>query len=94
MSMLGDLTALLEKIPVWKRLKAMPDEVDTLKKRIADLEARLQAPGEAACPKCHKATFELIRTEDDPTFRRLGVQRRVYKCSECGHSEFKQLRPG
>ena len=91
--MLSELNSLLEKIPLWKRLQAMPKEIDELKARIVDLETAIKGGGqEDACPKCHRRTFALSATEDDPTFGKLGIQRRVYVCSSCSHTEYRQLR--
>ncbi|MDE1714761.1 hypothetical protein PWG14_19905 (plasmid) [Chromobacterium amazonense] len=92
MSVLSELNTLLEKIPLWKRLQSMPQEIDELRKRIEQLESSMQPKGHDSCPKCHQRTFELVRTEPDPVFRKLGVQRRVYECSSCHHSEFQQLK--
>ncbi|MCH4582520.1 hypothetical protein [Achromobacter xylosoxidans] len=92
MSLLSELNSLLEKIPLWKRLNSVPKEIDELKERIARLEAAVNGGGSGdICPKCRKPTFELTDTAPDPTFGDLGVQRRTYRCSSCGHSEFKQL---
>lgn len=93
MTVLGEITTLLEKIPLWKRLKTLPAEVEELKNRVAQLEARVSGGGAAdICPKCRNPSFELDRTENDPTFGDLGIQRRVYVCSGCGHTEYKQLK--
>ena len=42
MSTIGDIVSLLEKIPIWKRLKALPDEFDALKAKVAALESELK----------------------------------------------------
>jgi ribosomal protein L37AE/L43A len=36
-----DLLDLLDRIPTWKRLGQVPDRVDQLEKRVADLEEKL-----------------------------------------------------
>jgi len=38
---LSDITALLEKIPLWKRLTTLPDQIRALEGRVAKLESRL-----------------------------------------------------
>lgn len=91
MSMLSELNTLLEKIPVWKRLQAMPQEIEELRKRVEQLEAAMQPKGHDICPRCHQHTFALVRTEQDPTFGELGAQRRVYECTSCKHTEFKLI---
>lgn len=91
MSLLSELNTLLEKIPLWKRLQTMPKELDELRKRVEMLESSMQPKGHDSCPRCHNNTFALVRTEEDPQFGDLGVQRRVYECTSCKHSEFKQL---
>lgn len=93
MTVVVEVTALLEKLPLWKRLKTLQNEVEDLKAHVAQLEARVAGGGAAdICPKCRNSSFEINRTENDPTFGDLGVQRRVYVCAGCGHTEYKQLR--
>jgi polyhydroxyalkanoate synthesis regulator phasin len=42
-----DIMHALERIPVWKRVSALPKEVDELRTRIAALEAKLEGkPGQ------------------------------------------------
>ncbi|CDH01737.1 hypothetical protein [Xenorhabdus bovienii] len=90
MGMLSELNNLLDTIPLWKRLKSVPDEVEQLKQRIAELEVYIQAKPGDKCPKCGMMSYSLDRTEPDPTFHDLGVQRDVYSCSKCGYETFKQ----
>ena len=45
MGILSELDSLLEKIPLWKRLKTVPDEVDRLKQQVAELEAYIKSSG-------------------------------------------------
>lgn len=94
MSTLDSILSILSKWPAWQRIVTTPDEVAALRKRVELLEAslRTRAAGEDECPRCHALGWRLVRTEADPTFGQLGVQRRVYACSSCSHSEFKQLK--
>ncbi len=41
MGLLEDILLALERIPIWKRVKALPDEVEALKARIKVLEDRM-----------------------------------------------------
>lgn len=86
--MLKDLDHLLEQIPLWKRLKAIPDEFEKLKLRVAQLETQLKAVGER-CPKCGHLTWFVDRSEADKVFGDLGGVRRHYRCRECGYEESK-----
>ena len=45
MGILSELDSLLEKIPLWKRLKTVPDEEDRLKQQVAELEAYIKSSG-------------------------------------------------
>jgi predicted nucleic-acid-binding Zn-ribbon protein len=88
MAVLAEITELLRRWDVWKRVEAAPGRIDALERRLAELESRLQrAPGEA-CPKCGALEF---RTEKlTPTkghFSALGAQDRHMKCGACGHTE-------
>ena len=90
MGILSELDSLLEKIPLWKRLKTVPDDVDRLKQQVAELEAYIKSSGGEKCPRCSQMSYSLDRTVDDPDFIGLGVQRDYYKCSSCGYETFKQ----
>jgi len=46
MSAIDDLLKLLDRIPLWKKLNALPDRVDELEKRIAILESASKEPSE------------------------------------------------
>lgn len=39
------------------------------------------------CPKCRKATWQLINSRPHPMMKDAGVLEREYRCSECGFSE-------
>ncbi|TPG62567.1 hypothetical protein [Ewingella americana] len=91
MGILSELNTLLEKIPLWGKLQSVPNEVEALKLRVAALEAAINTTAGGKCPKCGKMTFALERTEADPAFGNLGVQRDVYICSSCNYSKFEQI---
>jgi len=90
MGTVNELLNLLEKIPLWKRITHLPEEVDFLKQRIADLEERLVGGGEI-CPRCNQRTFKLTDSVPDKDFGAIGVQIRTYKCANCGLSESKSV---
>ena len=88
MSTVSELLSLLEKIPLWKRIAHLPEEVDSLKQRITELEERLSGGGDA-CPCCSQLTYKLTHSEPDEKFGALGVSKRTYLCSNCGFTESK-----
>lgn len=91
MGILSELNTLLEKIPLWAKLQSVPSEIESLKLRITALEAVINTTAAGKCPKCSAMTFKLDRTEPDPTFGDLGVQRDVYVCSSCNYSKYEQI---
>ena len=44
------------------------------------------------CPKCRKATWELIASKPHPILKDLGMLERTYECSECGFSEKRRAK--
>ena len=90
MSTTSELLGLLDKIPAWKRINEVPARIDTLEKRLADLEKKMAGGGDI-CPRCKQPTFALIESKPDDTFGELGFQKRTYKCEACGFSEKKLI---
>lgn len=83
----GDILALLDKIPIWKRVQETPARVDELEKKIAALEARLaRAPGEA-CPKCGALAMRLTETGREMGSFPMTRRTDTWTCEDCGHSE-------
>jgi len=96
MSTIGDIVGLLEKIPIWKRLKGLPDEVDALKARVAALEAGLKkAPAGEPCPLCETGQLKVTAVTPHHTFGDMGIQERTMKCDNtaCGHTESRMHDP-
>ena len=57
MTVLSEVTELLRRWDVWKRVEAAPERIDELERRLVNLESKLKrAPGEA-CPKCGALEF-------------------------------------
>ncbi|MDY0307179.1 MAG: hypothetical protein RBR18_12155 [Desulfovibrionaceae bacterium] len=91
---LSDLNELLEKIPVWKRLVALPKRVDELEERVRSLEAKLSRPlSKDACPACGERTFFLSESKPHPHMGIAGVLDRTFTCRTCGHSETFTEKP-
>ena len=93
MAVLAEITELLRRWDVWKRVEAAPNRIDALEKRISELEARLaRAPG-VACPKCGALEFRTEGTSPHPEFGDLGAVDRHLKCEACGYTETKMETP-
>lgn len=93
MGMIEDVMKTLERIPLWKRVSALPEEVEALKKRISELEARIAPAAGEVCPMCRAPTLKVIKSTPDPDFGFAGVQNDTMKCSNCGHQEHRQRDP-
>ena len=83
-----DVVRLLEQIPIWKKLKVLPEKLAALEKRMSDLEAKVDAPGKK-CPKCGKFSFSVESSTPDKTFGEAGGNNVTYKCASCGFSQSK-----
>jgi predicted nucleic-acid-binding Zn-ribbon protein len=93
MSIIDDILKALDRIPVWKRVSALPAEVDALKKRVEALEARLAPVTGDRCPKCRAMAFTLDSSGPMPVFADLGVRQYTYKCMACGYTDVKTQMP-
>jgi hypothetical protein len=90
MSAIGDITKILEKIPLWKRLGELPEQVDALQARVAALEAELQKrPSLERCPICSAGDLKVTSVNPHPTLGAVGIQERTMRCdnADCGHTE-------
>lgn len=89
MGILEDVMKALERIPMWKRVNLLPDQLQALEERVKALEAKLDGPAGLACRRCNGQTLMFQRSESDPTFGDLGVQLDFYRCSSCNYEETK-----
>lgn len=89
----GDLLALLDKIPIWRRVQEAPGRLDALEKRVAALEARLaRAPGQA-CPSCGAAEFRVSATQPHPELGDFGAKNVTRTCGACSFEDVELVTP-
>lgn len=80
---LKDLLALLDRYEDWKRIKELPDRVEELEARIAQLEKGPPNPNLRYCPKCD--AYE-GRPDGPPRLLAGGKKTMQYfRCKSCGH---------
>lgn len=94
MGTIKDIADLLEKTPAYKRLVTMQGEIDTLKQRVADLEAKLAPASGEVCPRCKERSFALKSSKPHAIFGDLGALEDSFSCSKCGHSENRMRNTG
>jgi hypothetical protein len=90
MSTIGDLTKLLEQIPIWKRINALPAQIDALAARVSSLEEELtKRPSLEQCPICGAGNMKVTSVHEHPTLGDVGIQERTLKCDNaaCNHTE-------
>ena len=85
MGLLEDIMKTLERVPGWKRIAGMPDEVDKLKVRLEALEARLTSPSGEICPSCRAPEFRIISNRPMPHFEWAGKSLNKWKCNACDY---------
>ncbi|MBC7156375.1 MAG: hypothetical protein H5U20_02545 [Rhodobacteraceae bacterium] len=82
---------ILDQIPLWRRLRALPDRLAALEERVQALE-RLSddppiAPGEACAGCGHRAMRRTSSTRSATPFGDLGARDEVWTCANCGATE-------
>jgi hypothetical protein len=84
---LKDLLPVLDLWPLWKKIKAAPEHLETLEKRVTELEKRLsRCPGEA-CPRCGELSYRTVSNQPHPMMADVGVIQRKMKCEKCAYTE-------
>jgi len=84
----------LERLPAWKRMTALTEEIAELKARVTALEAAMEPATGAKCPKCGVMAFGLLRSQRDPRpFGDLGAMQDVYSCTNCSYERIDNRDP-
>jgi hypothetical protein len=91
--MIEDLNALLEKIPIWKKLVQLPDRIDAIENRIKSLEDKMSGSGEL-CPFCNQPANNLLEIKPHEIFGDAGLKIGVYKCNNCNKIFEREIDPG
>lgn len=86
MSTISDILKVLDKIPIWGKLKTLPDIVEDLETRIKRIENKLEGKSGKLCPKCGSSNYTIAKSYPDPQFKFAGKNRIIYKCPDCGHT--------
>lgn len=88
MSAVDNILTLLDKWPLWRRITEAPDQIEELRQRVSELEAKL---GDSwppdVCKFCGKRALRLYRTTD----MGKGKVRQMWRCGECERTETKMV---
>lgn len=91
MGVIEDVMKALDRIPAWKRVSALPSEVDALRARIEQLEAKLAPATGDQCPRCRAMAFNLVDTvKAPPPFGDLGLRVDILRCSSCNYEDRRE----
>lgn len=93
MGMLEDMLKALERIPIWKRVAALPERHDSLEARVKALEEKLAGPRADECPVCGARAFKRVGSKPHRAMGDLGVMDDQYMCAECNHEERRVRAP-
>jgi hypothetical protein len=86
MGMIEDVLKALDRIPIWKRLGEVPEEVDDIKRRLNALEEKLGGKWPAdVCKHCGERALRLAHSNVDATKK----VRQVWECESCQHNEIR-----
>jgi hypothetical protein len=90
MSAIGDLVKLLDQIPIWRRINALPEQIEALQRRVQALEDEIKKrPAGERCPICEEGRLKVAKVEKHFQLGDLGIQMRTMKCDNptCAHTE-------
>lgn len=89
----SDIVKILDQVPIWRTLKALPGRIDALEKRVNDLESRpKQADHLHTCELCGKPA-KVTDVREHPTFGVFGRKQRTITCED-GHAIDYDWEPG
>ncbi len=81
----SDILKLLEQIPAWKTVKALPGRVEAVERRLNELEGKpKRADHLHTCETCGKPA-RVTEIQDHPTLGTFGVKIRRVTCED-GHA--------
>ena len=89
MGMIDDILKALDRVPAWRRLQEVPSEVDDLKRRVAELDEKLNGkwPGDV-CRYCGARAARLTDTRGGST----GIIHENWTCEECGETDYRHVK--
>lgn len=93
MGILEDVMKTLERLPAWRRVSDLPQEVEELKARIAALEAKLGPQPGAKCAMCKGFSMQITSSAPHPDFGSMGLKLDTLQCSVCGFEEQHERNP-
>jgi uncharacterized protein with PIN domain len=96
MAILGEITELLQRWDVWKRVEAAPRRIDDLEKRVAALEAgatKSKAPAALQCPVCG-GELKITDEREHDQFGFAGLKVHKMTCTKCGKTVERNYQPG
>jgi hypothetical protein len=90
----SDILKILDQVPVWKTLTALPKRLRDLEERMAALEATPPKKAGEPCPLCDEP-MKVTAVEEDPIFGVMGMKVHTLTCTgaECSHTETRQIDP-
>ena len=92
MGSVSDIVDLLDQVPEWKALRALPARVEALEKQVAALSAKKDKPT-TPCPTCG-ASMDVKDTKPAPLGATFGKELWLWKCSDAACTQKERWLPG
>ena len=89
----SDILKILEKVPDWTRLKKLPEQVEELEARVAELEKLLKQSQHLDCEYCGKGAMRKVAIEPTQEVPDIGVRVETWRCQECGEIDHRVAPP-